>query len=80
MSRRFGRNCRTPSFRIGLLCRVGIGESRDGHASVIDAHDTRVRLERKVEGFGRCYLCDQADIRDGRPVAVAEEPARRMFG
>jgi hypothetical protein len=59
---------------------VGIGKSRDGHAILIDADHTRIRVERKVEGLGRRYLRDQADIRDGRPVAVAEDPARRMFG
>ena len=58
---------------------MGIGESRDGHAGVIDAHDTWIRVERKVESFGQRYLGDQADIRDTRPVAVAEDPARRML-
>ena len=63
-----------------MLCRVGIGKSRDGHAVVINSHDTRTRAERDVEALGRRYLRDRANIRDGRPVAVAEDPARRMFG
>jgi hypothetical protein len=36
--------------------------------------------EWEVEGLGRHYLRDQADIRNSRPLAVAEDPARRMFG
>jgi hypothetical protein len=39
-----------------LLCRVGIGKSRDSHAGVIDAHDTRIGVERKREGLGRRHL------------------------
>jgi hypothetical protein len=59
---------------------MGIGESRGGHASVIDAHDPRIGIEREVGRLGRRYLRDQTDIRDGRPVAMAKDPARRMFG
>ena len=69
-----------PSFRIGLLCRVCIGESRDGHAGIIDAHDPRIGIERETENLGWRYLRDNANIRNGRPVAVAEDPAGRMFG
>src|SRR5690348_11788381 len=69
-----------PLFRVGLLCRMGIGKSRDGHAIIIDADDPRIRVEWDAEGLGRRYLRDQADIGDGRPIAVAEDPARRMFG
>ena len=32
-------------FRVGLLCGMCIGESRNGHASVIDAHDARIPVE-----------------------------------
>src|SRR5690348_10263898 len=59
---------------------MGIGKSRDGYAVLIDAHDPRIRIEREVKGLGRRYLRHKANIRDGRPVAVAEVPARRMFG
>jgi hypothetical protein len=75
-----GRNCRTPLFRVGLLRRMGIGKSRNGHACVIDAHDTRIGIEREVEGHGRCHLGDEADVRDGGTRAIAEPAARRMFG
>src|SRR6516162_531204 len=68
------------SFRIRLLCRVRIGKSRDCHAGVIDARDTWILVEREVKCHGRRYLCDQADIRDGWLVAVANDPARGMFG
>jgi hypothetical protein len=71
--RRSGRNCRTPLFRIGLLRRVGIGKSRDGHAGIMDAHDPRIGVEREVEGLGRRYLGNQANIRDSRPVSMAEK-------
>src|SRR6266700_7295904 len=67
-------------FRVRLLCWMGIGKSRDGHAGVIDPHDPRIRVEREAEGLGRRYLSDQADIRDARPVAMTEDPARGMFG
>src|SRR5215472_9651624 len=68
-----------PLFRVGLLCRVGIGKGRDGHAGAIDAHDTRIRVKREVEGLGRRHLRDQTNVRDARPVAITESPARRMF-
>jgi hypothetical protein len=32
-------------FRVGLLCRMCIGERRNGHAGVVDAHDARIRVE-----------------------------------
>ena len=35
----------TPLFRVGLLRRMRIGESRDGHAGLVDAHDARIRVE-----------------------------------
>jgi hypothetical protein len=59
---------------------VGISKSRDGHAGVIDAHDTRITVQREVEGLGGSYLRDQADIRDRWPVAMAERAALGMFG
>jgi hypothetical protein len=34
------------SFRIGLLCSVGKGKSRDGHAGVVDVHDSRIGIKR----------------------------------
>jgi hypothetical protein len=71
---------RTPLFRIGLLCWVRIGESRDRHAGLIDAHDPRIAVERKVEGLGRRHLSHETDIRDGWPIAVTEPAARGMFG
>jgi hypothetical protein len=37
-------------------------------------------VEREVEGLGRRYLRDQANIRNSRPVSVAEPAARGMFG
>jgi hypothetical protein len=52
----------------------------DGHAGVVDAHDPRIRVEWEVEGLGGSYLRDQADIRDGWPVAMAERAALGMFG
>jgi len=64
-----------PLFGVRLPCRVGIGKSRDRHASVMDAHDPWIRVERKVEGLGGRYLSDQTNICDARPVAVAEDPA-----
>ena len=78
--RRSGRNCRTPLFRIWLLRRVGIGKSRDGHAGVIDAQNTRIGVEREVEGFGWRYLRDQADVGDGGTLPMAELAARGMLG
>src|SRR5271165_6683903 len=69
-----------PLFRVGLLCRVRIGKSRDGHAGVIDAHDPRIRIERGAEDLGRRYLRYQADVRDGWPVVMAERAALGMFG
>src|SRR5205807_4517798 len=42
--------------------------------------DPRIRVEWDAEGVGRRYLRDQADIGEGRLIAVAEDPARRMFG
>jgi hypothetical protein len=66
-------------FGVGLLRRVGIGKSWDGHASLIDAHNPRIGVEHNVEGLGWRYLRDEADIRDGRPVAMAERAARGMF-
>src|SRR5215813_7685396 len=43
--------CPQRSFRVGLRCRVGIDKGRDGHARLIDAHDTRISVERDVEGL-----------------------------
>ena len=59
---------------------MGIGKSRDGHACVIDAHDARIGSKREVEGHGRRHLGDEADVRDGGPLAMGEPVARRMFG
>ena len=59
---------------------MGIGKSREGHADVIDADDTRIRVEREVERHGRRHLGDEADIRDAGPLAMAELAARGMLG
>src|SRR5215467_15034052 len=56
-----------------------IGKSRDGHAAIIDAHDPRIGLERTVERLGRRHLCHETDVRDGRPIAMAEPATRGMF-
>ena len=70
---------RTPLFRVGLFCWVRIGESRDGHAGVVGVHDPRIEIDHTVEGLGRRHLCDEADVRDGRPTAMAEPATRGMF-
>jgi hypothetical protein len=78
-----GRNReRTPDplFRIGLLCGVRIGESRNRHAGVVDAHDPRIGLELTAEGLGQCHLGDEANVRHSRPIAMAEPAACGMFG
>ena len=59
---------------------MGIFKSRDGHACVIDVHDTRIRVEREVEGHGRRHLGDEADVRDGGTLVMAEPAARGMLG
>ena len=59
---------------------MGIGKSRDGHAGVIDAHDTRIRVQREAERHGRRHLGDEADVRDRGALAMAEPAARGMFG
>jgi hypothetical protein len=58
---------------------VGIDKSRDGHACVIDSHDARIGSKWEVEGFGWRYLRDQADVRYGGTLAVAELAARGML-
>jgi len=59
---------------------VGISKSRDGHACVIDSHDARIGSKREVEGHGRRYLRDQADVRYRGTLAMAEPAACGMFG
>src|SRR5215472_9585911 len=58
---------------------MGIGKSGDGHAGVVDARDTWISVERTVERLGRRHLSHETDIRDSRPIAMAEPAARGMF-
>ena len=58
---------------------MGIGESWEGHAVVVDAHDPRIRVEREVEGLGRRHLGDETDVRDRGALAMAEPAARGML-
>src|SRR6516164_10488163 len=67
-------------FRVGLLRRMGIRKRRDRHAGVIDAHDSRIGIEHTVEGLGRRHLCNEADVRYSRPIAMAEPAARGVLG
>jgi hypothetical protein len=63
-------------------CFDGWASAKAGmcHAGVIDAHDTRIRGDREVEGHGRRHLGDEADVRDGGTFAMAEPAARGMLG
>ena len=58
-----------PLFGVGLPRRMGIGEGRDRHAGVVDAHDPRIGVERAIEGLGWRHLGDEVDVRDRRSAA-----------
>jgi len=45
-----------------------------------DVHQRCCVGEREVKGLGRRYLRDQADVRDGGTLAMAEPTARGMLG
>src|SRR5690348_12055548 len=60
------------SLEIGLLPRMRLGESRKAHRRVIDARDPLIGREIDFEELRRRHLRDEADIGDGRRIAVAK--------
>src|SRR4029077_7839676 len=66
--------------RVGLLRRVRVGESRDRHAAIIDAHDPWIGIERAVKRPGWRHLGDKTDVGNRGPRAVAEPAAFGMLG
>ena len=58
-------------------CFAGCASAKD--AGVVGVHDPRIEIDHTVEGLGRRHLCDEADVRDGRPTAMAEPATRGMF-
>jgi hypothetical protein len=43
-------------------------------------HDTRIRVEREVEGHGRRHLGDEANVRDSGTLARQNRPLAGMLG
>lgn len=66
---------RSVAREIRLLAWMRLGESRDAHAVVVNAHDAAVGHNVGLEELRRRHLRDEADVGHGRAVAMAEVPA-----